>query len=576
MNKRLKIYLFLFCFLISPLIIFFCDCAQAENAPQYGGDLVLSTITDPKSFNPVVSKEANVGAIMGLVFEGLTRTNGVTTEVEPNLAKEWQVDESGKIWIFRLREDVNWADGEQFSADDVVFTFNKLIYNKDIDTSARDIFTIEGKIFKVEKIDKFTVKFTLPVKFAPFLRSMGHEILPKHILEGVVEEGKFNSYWGLDAELVTIVGTGPFKLSQYLPGERIILVRNPNYWMKDEKGRRLPYIDKITYVVVQNQDVALLKFQQNEIDFYGLRGQDFPILKPQESEGNFKVYNTGPGFGTNFIVFNQNRDRHPRTKKLYVKPCKLKLFTNPKFRQAVAHSIDKQSIVNIVMNGLGSAQYSAMSPSSGFFHNPEVQKYEYSLDKAKQLLKEIDVYDRDADGKTEDSKGNKLEFNLFTNAENTQRITIANIIKKDLEQLGFTVNFVPLAFNQLASKFDSTFDWDAIILGFTGGIEPHFGSNVWQSSGHLHAWYPKQKEPVTEWEAEIDQIFNQGVQELDRDKRKQLYDRWQEIVAEKLPLIYTALPASIFAVRNKFGNLNPTPYGGAFHNLEEIYIIKDK
>lgn len=576
MKTFLRTYLFLFSFLISLLVILFCDCAKAQNAPQYGGQLVLSTITNPKSFNPIVSKEANVGAIMGLVFEGLTKTDGVTTEVEPNLAKSWQVDESGKVWTFKLREDVSWSDDELFTADDVVFTFNRLIYNKDIDTSARDIFTIEGKIFKVEKVDKFTVKFTLPVKFAPFLRSMGHEILPKHILEGVVEEGKFNSHWGLDTNLETIVGTGPFKLSQYLPGERIILVRNHNYWMKDEQGRRLPYIDKITYIVVQNQDVALLKFQQKEIDFYGLRGQDFPILKPQEKEGNFQVYNTGPGFGTNFLIFNQNLGRNPKTKKLYVKPCKLKLFTNLKFRQAVAHSIDKQSIVNIVMNGLGSPQYSAMSPSSGFFHNPEVKKYAYSLDKAKQLLNEIGIDDRDGDGKAEDAKGKTVEFNLFTNAENTQRLAIANIIKKDLEQLGFTVNFVPLAFNQLASKFDSSFDWDAIILGFTGGIEPHFGSNVWQSSGHLHAWYPKQKEPATEWEAEIDQIFNQAVQELDRNKRKVFYDRWQEIVAEKLPLIYTALPASIFAVRNKFGNLNPTPYGGAFHNLEKIYIINDK
>ncbi len=547
-----------------------CPCAKCK--PKYGGEIVLSTTTDPKSFNPIVTKEANVSSLMSLIFEGLTRTNGVTTEVEPNLAQSWRVSEDGKVWTFHLRQDINWSDGEQFTADDVVFTFSKLIYNKDIDTSSRDIFTIEGKTFKVEKIDKFTVKFTLPVVFAPFLRSMGHEILPKHLLEKVVKKGKFNSHWGLDTKLETIVGTGPYKLIKYLPGERIIFNKNPNYWRKDKNKRQLPFIDKITYLIVQNQDVALLKFQQQEIDYYGLRGPDYPILKPKEKEGNFRVYNTGPGFGTNFIVFNQNLGRQPKTKKLHVKPYKLRWFTNVKFRKAVVHAIDKESIVNIVLNGLGSAQNSAMSPSAGFFHNPNVKKYEYDLEKAKALLKEIDIYDRDGDGKVEDSEGNRVEFNLFTNAENTQRITIANIVKKDLEKLGFTINFVPLSFNQLASKFDSSYDWDAIILGFTGGIEPHFGSNVWQSSGHLHAWYPKQKKPATEWEAEIDKIFNQAVQELDKNKRKELYDRWQEIVAEQLPLIYTVLPSNIFAVRNKFGNLNPTPYGGAFHNLEEIYI----
>ncbi|MBU1112860.1 MAG: ABC transporter substrate-binding protein [Candidatus Omnitrophica bacterium] len=570
--KVIKTVFSLILLLFLPFFIAHPECACAKNKPKYGGELVLSTVTDPKSFNPIVSKESNVGAIMGLVFEGLTRTNGVTTEVEPNLAQSWEVSEDGKVWTFHLRQDVNWSDGVPFTAADVVFTFNQLIFNLDIETSSRDVFTIEGKIFKVEELDKFTVRFILPVKFAPFLRGMGQEILPKHLLEKVVSKGKFNYHWGLDTKLEDIVGTGPFMLSKYLPAERITLVKNPNYWRKDKQNKRLPYIDKIIYLVVQNQDVAVLKFEQGQIDYYGLRGQDYPILKPKEKEGNFKVYNTGPDFGTNFLLFNQNRDKNKKTKKPYVSEYKLNWFTELKFRKAVACAIDKDSIINIVMNGLGSRQDSAMSPSAGFFYNPNVEKYEYSIEKAKVLLKEIGIYDRDQDGIAEDDQGNKIEFNLFTNSENTQRLALANIIKKDLEQLGFKVNFVPLSFNQLTSKLDSTFDWDALILGFTGGIEPHFGNNVWQSSGHLHAWYPKQPKPATSWEAEIDKIFNQAVQELDRDKRKQFYDRWQEIVAQELPLIYTVLPQSIFAVRNKFGNLNPTPYGGAFHNLEEIYI----
>ncbi len=573
--KTINTTIFAVSLLLLPFSASYPECPCEKNKPKYGGQLVLATVSDPKSFNPIVTKEANVSSLMGLVFEGLTRTNGVTTEVEPNLAESWEVNENGKTWTFHLRKDALWSDGQPFTAEDVVFTFNRLIYNPDIETSSRDIFTIEGKTFKVEKVDDYTVKFILPVKFAPFLRSMGQEILPKHLLEEAVKQGKFNYHWGLDAELKTIVGTGPFILSQYLPGERIILVKNPHYWRKDKQGKRLPYIDKIVYVVVQNQDVALLKFEQGEIDYYGLRGPDYPILKPKEKEGNFKVYNTGPDFGTNFLVFNQNRDKNKKTGKPYVPEYKLSWFTDLNFRKAVAHAIDKNSLINIVLNGLGSPQDAAMSPSSGFFYNPDVEKYEYNIEKAKALLKEAGIFDRNHDGIAEDIAGNKIEFNLFTNSENTQRIAIANIIKKDLEQLGFRVNFVPLSFNQLASKLDSTFDWDAIILGFTGGIEPHFGNNVWQSSGHLHVWYPKQRKPATPWEAETNKIFNQAVQELDQAKRKELYDRWQEIVAEELPLIYTVLPQSIFAVRNKFGNLKPTAYGGAFHNLEEIYINND-
>ena len=571
-------WLSLFIFAVSVIVI---SCSPgisfADYIPEigtHGGELVLSAIADPKSFNPILAKETSTTAITGLLFEGLTRTNGITTEVEPNLAKSWEVDETGLIWTFHLREDVQWFDGQRFSADDVVFTFDELIYNPQVPNSAKDIFTIKGEIFKVEKLDEFTARFTLPVKFAPFLRGMSQEILPRHILQQSVRRGEFNSAWGLNTPPNEIIGTGPFRLVKYLSGQRIALERNPLYWRKDKDGNNLPYLEKLIYMVVQSQDTALLKFQEGELDYYSLRGTDYPLLKPKEKEGNFTVYETGPAFGTNFLVFNQNSAKDEKSGKPYLAAQKLKWFTNKKFRQAVAHCIDKQSIVNIVMNGLGSAQDSAMSPSSGFFYHPYVKKYEYDLDKARTLLEKGGFLDRDKDGIIEDAQGNDVEFSLFTNSGNTQRVQIANIIRKDLEQIGFKVHFMQLEFNNLVTKLNSTFDWDAIILGLTGGIEPHFGNNVWQSSGQLHMWYPKQKQPATSWEERIDDIFNQAVQELDREKRKKLYDQWQEIVAENVPFIYTVLPAGLFAVRNKFGNLHPTSYGGAFHNLEEIFIKK--
>lgn len=563
-------------FIIVTAIVLQPRCLSAEDYQprigSYGGALIISAISDPKSFNPILAKETSTTVITNLLFEGLTRTNGITTEVEPNLASSWEVDESGLIWTFYLRKDVQWFDGHRFSADDVVFTFNRLIYNPDIPNSARDIFTIKGKIFKVEKVDEFTVRFTLPVKFAPFLRSMSQEILPRHILQDAVEAGIFNSTWGLDALPEDVIGTGPFRLVKYLPGQKVLLQRNPFYWKKDKEGNRLPYLEKVIFLIVQSQDTALLKFLDGELDYYGLRGQDFPILKPKEKEGNFTIYETGPALGTNFLVFNQNRGKNEKTGRPNLSPVKLSWFTNKKFRQAVAHCIDKASIINIVMNGLALPQDTAMSPSAGFFYNPDVKKYEYNLDKARALLKEAGFWDRDEDGILEDKDGNNIEFSLYTNSGNTERVQIANIIRKDLERIGFKVHFMQLEFNNLVSKLSSTYEWDAVILGLTGGIEPHFGNNVWQSSGHLHMWYPKQKEPATAWEKRIDDIFNQAVQELDKEKRKKLYDEWQEIVAENLPFIYTVLPKRLFAVRNKFGNLYPTSFGGAFHNLEYIFI----
>jgi len=548
---------------------------EANSSDKHGGLLVRSTTSDPKSFNDIIAKETSTTAITGMIFEGLTTTNGVTAQVEPHLATRWDVSEDGLQWTFYLRDDVRWFDGVPFTADDVLFTFNDLIYNQDIPNSARDIYTIEGKEFQLEKIDEHTIKFKLPVKFAPFLRGMGQSILPKHILKKAVDDGNFNFTWGIDTDPKQIIGTGPYMLADYKPGRRIVLRRNPGYWKKSASGDQLPYIEKIIHLIVQNPNVELLKFRDGEVDYIGLSGNDYPLVKPLEQKENFTVYDVGPAFSTNFLFFNQNRSKNPKTGEPFVDPVKLKWFTDLDFRRAAAHAIDKKKIIEIVLNGFGYPQNSSMSPSAGFFYNEDVVKYEYDLEKAKEILTKAGFIDRDGDGVIEDKKGNPIEFNLYTNSGADERIKIAGIIRHDLQQLGMKVNFLPMEFNTLVRKLTSTFGWEAIILGLTGGVEPHFGKNVWSSNGVLHMWYPKQEKPATRWERRIDEIFNSGVQELDEKKRKKLYDEHQMIVSEQLPVIYTVLNSRIFAIRNKFGNLNPTSYGGVFHNLEEIYIKKE-
>jgi peptide/nickel transport system substrate-binding protein len=564
------IYFFLVINVFSVSFVF-----AAGQSDKYGGHLVFSTTSDPKSFNDILAKETSTTLITSHLFEGLTTTNAVTTKVEPQLAKSWEFSSDGLECTFYLRQDVKWHDGHRFSADDVVFTFNDLIFNSDIPASARDIFTIEEQGFDVVKIDDFTVKFILPTRFAPFLRGMGQAILPKHKLEKVVKEGKFNFTWGIDTNPTQIIGTGPFKFTKYDHGQRFVFKRNENYWKRSKEGDSLPYLDKITYLIVQNVDVQLLKFIEGTTDSFGIRGMDFPLLKPLEKKKNFTIYDLGPDTGSQFIFFNQNPGINPETNKPFVDPIKLKWFQNVNFRKAVAHVIDKKRIIEIVKNGLGYPQHSSVGPGAGFFHSTEVQKYDYDFTKAKESLKDMDIIDRDGDGFLEDKDGNIIEFTLYTNAGNTERIDIAGIIRYDLERLGMKVNFQSLEFNTLVGKLTSSFQWEAIILGLTGGIEPHFGKNVWTSSGQLHMWYPRQETPATKWEEKVDEIFNKGVQELDEDKRKKYYDEFQEIISQQLPLVYTVLGAKNTAVRNRFGNLNPTNYGGVFHNLEEIYILKE-
>ncbi len=562
-------------------ISFFCISSGMSTARYafagdlYGGELILATTSDPRSFNPILAKETSTTAVTGLLFEGLTRTDGVTTKVEPALAERWEVSKDGLRWTFHLRKGVRWFDGEPFRADDVVFTFKELIYNDTIPSSARDIFTIKDQEFKVEKINDLTVRFILPMRFAPFLRAMGQSILPRHILEESVRKGVFNFTWGIDTPPEEIIGTGPFRLKAYRPGERIIFERNPHYWDRDDETNRLPYLERVVYLIVQNQDTALLKFLEGDIDSSSVRGMDYPLLKPLEGKNNFTIYDTGPDFGSNFIVFNQNNQNNPVSGEPYVSTKKLSWFSDVNFRKAVARAVDKKRIIDILMNGLGYEQFSPMSPSSGYFYNPDLEQYDYDLEAAGAILKKAGFFDQDGDGVIEDSIGRDVEFNLFTNTGSTERMQIAAIIRHDLERLGMKVNFLALEFNNLVSRLVSTYEWDAVILGLTGGIEPHFGKNVWHSSGQLHMWNPRQEEPATDWEQRIDRIFEEAVQELDEARRKELYDEWQEIVSDNLPVVYTVLPANIIAVRNIFGNLQPTSYGGAFHNLEEIYIREE-
>jgi len=545
-----------------------------------GGTLTYSTISGPKTFNLAISTETSSTEILGYVFEGLVETSWLTAEVEPGLAERWESSEDGLVWMFFLRKGVTWADGAPFSADDVIFTFSKIIYNDDIPASARPGLTIryrdaatqtwkKGQV-KAEKVDPHTVRFTLPVPFAPFLRSMETSIYPRHILEKHVDDGNFTSTWDVGTEPADIVGTGPFTIERYDAGERIVLKRNPRYWQKDAAGNPLPYLDRVVYLVVPNIATSLLKFQAGETDILGVTGEHFPILKPQEKAKNFTLHKRGPNFGTTFLALNMNAGKNPRNDSPFVDPVKLGWFRTPAFRKAVAHSVDKDSIIDNVMNGLGYPQWAAVSPAAGDFHNPAVTRYPYDIGKANALLDGLGWFDADGDGVREDAEGNSIVFTLATNSGNTVRERVCTIMKQDLARIGVGVNLRFLEFNTLVSQLTSTYDWEAIVIGFTGGVEPHHGINFWHSGERLHLWFPNQEEPATEWEKRIDELFVRGSRELDHQKRVAIYREFQQIASDNVPVIYTALSERITAVRNRFANVTPTLFG--LFDVRRVYL----
>jgi peptide/nickel transport system substrate-binding protein len=548
-------------FLLIISVFLFTGCSE-KKINKFKNAISLSTSSDPKSFNPIIAKETSTTLITGFIFEGLTKIDGITLEVKPLLAEKWEVDKTGKRWLFFLRKDVLWSDGEKFTANDVVFTFNELIYNEKIPTSSRDVFTIEGKKIKVRKIDDYKVEFILPEKFAPFLQLMTQEILPEHKLKKAVIENRFTSTWGVNENVENIVGTGPYKIKEYRPGEWIILEKNPYYWKKDKEGKKLPYIDRIVFLIIPDPNMAILKFRTGEIDVLSVRGQDYYILKPLEKIKNFTLYDVGPSLGSEFLSFNQNVDaKIPEYKKNW--------FCDINFRKAIAHSIDRDSIIKNVYNGFGTYQFGPMNSSCGFFYNDKIIKYSYDLSKAREFLSKSGFYWKDE--KLYDRYGNRVEFTIITNSNNFERVQIGNIIQNDLEKIGMKVNLLPVEFNTLVNKLSITKDWEAVIVGLTGGIEPHGGKNVWKSNGQLHFWNFNNKRNY-EWEKEIDLLFEEGTKYLEKEKRKKIYDRWQYLVSEYLPLIYTANSNVIYAVRNRFENLRVSVYGGVFHNIEELKI----
>ena len=532
---------------------------------KYGGTLYSATSSDPKTFNLVAAHETSSTEAVGELFEGLTEIDLKTLKPVGALAESWEFKDGGLRWIFYLRKGVKWFDGKEFTSDDVVFTYNSIYFNPKIPNSTKDTFMIGGKLPEVKKVDKYAVEFILPEPFAPLLYSLGAPIFPKHIVEKPVKEGRFLEFWTVSTPPEKLVGTGPYKLVKYVPGQYLVYERNRNYWKKDDWGNLLPYVDRKVKFILPDANTQLLKFKAGEIDFYSIHGEDYPELKEKEREGGYTIYNLGPSLTADFICFNQNPKALPK--------WKWELFSNRKFRWAISHAVDRMGIILTVYNGLGYPVYAPVTPANKIYWDSSYPKFPYNLKRAKELLLQLGLKDRNGDGWLETPEGHTVEINLLTNSNNPARVQIGAILKYDLKKLGIKVNFQPLDFNTLVEKLLHTYDFDAVIIGLTGSVDPNGGRNVWMSSGQLHMWNPNQKEPATEWEKEVDELFEEAARTLDFKKRVELYKKAYYIIAYQQPLIYIAAPLVLEAVRNRVKNYFPTVWGA--YKPERIFVSSE-
>lgn len=543
---------------------------------EFGGVLVSSTIGEgPKTFNPFNTKDATSAAMADMMFDGLVSSRPDTGEVIPKLAKSFEISPDGKTYTFHLRRGITWSDCKPITADDVVFSWNKIILAGLGNTSTRDTVIIDGQLPKVTKVDDYTVKFVTIKPFAPFLRTLSAPIAPKHIFEPVVKKGSkcFDSFWGTVTPPDQFIISGPFKIKEYLAAQRVVFERNPNYYEINLKGERLPYLDKIIYLIVGDLNNEILKFEAKEIDVIGLRGSNVGRYKKREAKSDYVIYNLGPDTGTMFVAINLNKRKNEQG-KFYVDPKKQAWFGDINFRNAIDYAIDRRAMVNNVANGLASPLFTAESLNSIYLNKNLAQGHPKDLNKAREYLKKSGFYWKNKN--LYDKKGNRVEFDLYTNAGNTEREAIGVMVKQDLDDLGIKVNFKPVEFNSLVNKLVNSCDWDLVIMGLTGSpLEPHNGKNVWNSTGSLHLFYQRTDGKANDrlpWEIQLDKIIDDASLKITFNDRKKLYDQYQQIIYDEKPIVYLYSPLRVTAIRKKFGNIFPSTLSGITYNLDEIYV----
>lgn len=555
------------------------DYLQSQAPVGYfGGELIISTIGEgPKTFNPCNTKDSTSSSMAGLMYDGLVTTNPRTGEVEPQLAKSFTVD--GNDYLIHLRRGIQWTDGKPITADDVMYTYNEVVFRGLGNPSVMDAMKVDGKLPELVKIDDYTVKFTTPQPFAPFLRLLSYPIVPKHYFKPYSDRGEsvFNAFLSPNTPPEEIVSSGAFKLKEYVAAQRVVFVRNPNYYKINLKDEKLPYLDKVVYMIVGDTNNEILKFEAKEIDVLSLRGSNVARYKIREPQSDYIIYNLGPDTGTLFLVLNLN-NRKDKNCKPYVNPVKASWFANRDFRAAIDWAIDRKNMVQNIASGVAEPLYTAESLNS-IYLNKYIKGHPKDKAVAQKSLKKAGFYYKN--GILYDKNSNRVEFDLYTNAGVLEREALGVMIKQDLEDLGMKVNFKPLEFNSLVNKLTNTHDWDMAIMGLTGSpLEPHDGKNVWTSSGSLHMFNQRPQgyciDDRLSWEKELDEIFREGALKLTFEERKLLYDRYQTIIYDQKPIIYLYSPIRITAIRKKFKNIYPTALSGLIYNLDEIYVDGDK
>lgn len=500
----------------------------------YGDAIIVGSIGEPSVLLPLLASDSPSHDVAGLVFSGLVKYDTDLTLIG-DLAQSWDISEDGLVITFYLRDDVTWHDGTPFTAHDVMFGYETII-DPGVPTAYSGDFL---QVDQAEVVDEFTFRVTYSRPFAPALGSWGAlPVLPRHLLEG---KEIARSPLGRNP-----VGVGPFRFLRWLPGEKLILESNPAYF----DGQ--PFLNNYVFRFIPDTSTLFLELKAGSIDMMGLT----PLQFSRQTDSAF--------FRNNF-----NKYRYPVHSYTYlgfnlVHPW----FQDKRVRQAIAHAIDKQELIDGVLLGLGHISTGPYIPDT-WHYNPDVKQYDHNPEKAKQLLAEAGWTEVDRRGILT-KNGTPFEFTILTNMGNSLRLKTATIIQWRLAMVGIKVNIRVVEWATFINEFIDRRRFEAVILGWSIGLDPD-QYDIWHSSKTRE----KELNFVSYQNPEVDRLLEEGRSTFDIGERKKAYHRIQEILAEDLPYIFLYVPDALPIIHNRFKNIEPSPIGIRY-NVHQWYVPKSE
>lgn len=495
----------------------------------YASELRFCLRSEPKTFNPIMVDDDAAETVRYLTGGVLVRVNRQTQALQPELATNWKVSRDGRTITFSLREGLYFSDGTPFTAEDVASTVKQLM-DPAVHSATGDSFR-SGQGNVVTAISgKSRIAITFPAPVAG--------------LDRLFDQVAIMSAHSQKKEMAVL---GPYYLSDYKPGNYIMLRRNPNYWKKDTAGRTLPYIDVLWLEIQPNRDIEALRFKRGEIQI--INSIDSEYYERLSSSMPGALHDAGPSLDSEQMWFNQ-------VAKAPLPEYKLAWFRSQAFRRGVSEAINREDIARVVFGNHARPAVGLISPANRLWFNTKLQPIRYDPSGALKRLQQDGFQMQN--GALLDRAGHAVEFSIVTNSGNKYRERTATMIQRDLGKIGIKVNVVTLDFPSLIERITERFNYEAALLGLVNNeLDPSAQMNVWLSSGDNHQWNPRQKSPESGWEAEIDRLMRAQASAVTPGDRKRSMDRVQEIVAEQSPFIYLVNKNALSAISTTVQGASP-------------------